>query len=126
MKLGDFLRQAASNRAPGNCSTLPADWCLALGFPDFAAPWRETTGAAADAVLAGDLLGHWDGAIGSALPVVKADFQPGDIAVVRRMIWEAGAIFTGQRWAFRRARGLAFAPLPDDAIVKAWRPCPTS
>lgn len=126
MTLGKFLKAAANNRVPGNCSTLPADWLLTLGFPDFAAPWRETTGDAADAVLAGELVGHWDAAIGTALPVVTSPFLPGDIGIVRRLIWEAGAIFTGERWAFQRRRGLAFAPMPDEAIIKAWRPCRTS
>lgn len=124
MTLGDFLKQAGTNRAPGNCSTLAADWCVALGHPDFAAAWRDTTGSAAEGIGADELLRHWDAAIGDALPPASEAYEPGDIAVVSMFGYAAGAIFTGERWAFWRPRGLFFAPIPSVAIMMAWRPEP--
>lgn len=125
MMLADFLRRAAEYRGPWNCSTTPADWCMALGYPDFAARWRGTTEpdlceqAPRDA---GGLAVLWGEAIGDAMPMVEAPYEAGDIAVVTVAGFEAGAIYTGERWALRKARGLLFARLPESAIVAAWRP----
>lgn len=124
MELGDFLRGQLSNGAPWNCSTLPADWCVTLGLPDFAADWREVTGAEEceeEPHAAGGLVALWDRAIGDALLVV-ANTEPGDIAVVTVAGVEAGAIWTGTRWALRAKRGLHFID-PDGVVaLKVWRP----
>lgn len=125
MRLGDFLKRELSNGSAWNCSTLPADWCLALGHPDFAAAWRDVTDPTeCEAVprAAGGLVALWDKGIGTALPPVDEP-QPGDIAVISALGLEAGAIWTGERWAIRAPRGLHFiASGPHVAIVKAWRP----
>lgn len=135
MRLGDFLKRELSNGGPWNCSTLPADWCVALGHPDFAADWRYLTDPAeCDAAprAAGGLVALWDAAIGLALPTVGevggvpvrvSEVEPGDIAVITALGIEAGAIWTGKRWAVKAARGLHFVQdTRHVAIAKAWRP----
>jgi len=129
VSLGEFLKEAASDRAPWNCSTLPADWCLALGHPDFAAEWREITDdAECEKITAesGGLIVLWERGIGDALPAVSpttADaLKAGDIAVIAICGNEAGAIWTDQRWAIKAARGLHFLPPENLHIAKVWRP----
>jgi len=122
ISVGDFLRGQASNGSAWNCSTLPADWCMALGHPDFAAAWREVTDPTDCAAFAANgLLDLWDVGIGDALPVVN-DLEAGDIAVLKIHWADAGAIYTGERWALRRPRGLFVAAPEMVAVVKAWRP----
>lgn len=124
MSLGEFLKGAATDRSPWNCSTLAADWCLALGHPDFAAEWRGTVDEAeCEEAACGDLVALWDEGIGAALPAVAPDMvEPGDILVVALGGRQAGAIWTGQRLAMRAARGLHFVDPGSVEPVKAWRP----
>jgi hypothetical protein len=121
--LVDFLRASARARGPWNCSTYPADWCMALGHPDFAAPWRHLTGIAeCEAIAAGGkLLDLWSEGIAGRIPVVT-DPRAGDIGVIERAGLTAGAIYTGERWALRAERGVTFLPLPHRAVLRAWRP----
>lgn len=124
MTLGDFLKAQLSNSAPWNCSTMPADWCVALGHPDFAAEWRDIVepGACETAPAeAGGLVALWDRGIGNALPSVST-LLPGDIAVVSIGDDEKGAIFTGERWAIRAQRRVHFIALQSAKPVKVWRP----
>jgi hypothetical protein len=122
MTLGEFLQREAASRAPWNCSTMAADWCMALGHPDFAKRWRRiTTGPAIRKATRRGLVRLWLQGIGPALPVV-ADLRMGDIAVIEAGGEEAGAIFTGQRWAMRRERGLLFVAPEGIPILKVWRP----
>jgi len=120
MNLGEFLRDHVTPAVPWNCSTLAADWCLALGHPDFAAAWREITDPIECEVTAqAGLLALWDIGIGDRLPAVT-DLEPGDIAVVALGPIEAGAIWTGERFAIRTQRGLHFTD--SLTVLKAWRP----
>lgn len=123
--LGEFLRKAALDRSSWNCSTMPADWCISLGFPDFAAAWRnivEPDECEAAPCEAGGLAVLWDRGIADGLPCASAPFMPGDIGVISLYGFEAGGIYTGDKWAVRKQRGLAFAQLPERAIIAAWRP----
>lgn len=124
MTLGEFLKGAAQDRGPWNCSTLPADWCIARGHPDFAAEWRPFEGEVdAAEVGAEGLVNLWHDGIGDALPVVDPDhLDAGDIAVLALGPLETGAIFTGERWAIRRVKGLHFAARDQLDVVAAWRP----
>lgn len=119
MELGDFLKNQGGSS--WNCSTMPADWCMALGHPDYAAAWRDITDPhACEATTAHDgLLTLWQQGIGGALPVVEV-LEPGDIAVIALGPLEAGAIWTGERFAIRTAKGLHFSAEPR--LLKAWRP----
>lgn len=123
MNLADFLHDAPADRAAWNCSTFPADWCIALGHPDYAADWRHIVEMPeCEATASGGLVPLWERGIGDALPIVEAPFQAGDVAVIARAGLEAGAVYTGDMWALRRPGGLAFITLPDSAVLKAWRP----
>lgn len=118
--LGEFLRDRAARTAPWNCSTLAADWCMTRGHTDFAAAWRDITDPVDCETTARDGLVHlWDIGIGDALPVVT-DLSPGDIGVVSLGSLEAGAIWTGSKWAIQTPRGTHFAA--NLAVIKAWRP----
>lgn len=120
--LGDFLKRQLGVRGPWNCSTFPADWCIALGHPDYAADWRGITDPdECEAVAADGLVPLWERGIGSELPVVT-EFREGDIGVVRYGGFEKGAIFTGERWALKGEHRFAFVALPASAVLKAWRP----
>lgn len=119
MTLGEFLKTVGVGE--WNCSTMPADWCLSLGHPDFAARWRDFTDPeACDAVSQGGLVPLWEDGIGAGLPLAEAPYLPGDIGVITAHGLEAGAIFTGERWAIRTGRG--FAALHGVTVLKAWRP----
>lgn len=123
MTLGQFLQAQLGATGPWNCSTMPADWCVKQGHPDYAAKWRGVVEPEeCERIACGDLLSLWDEGIGDALPVAAAPFEAGDIAVVRRMGLQAGAIYTGQRWALQTSHGLTFAPFGERSILKAWRP----
>jgi hypothetical protein len=122
MILADFLERELSASGPWNCSTFPADWCIARGHPDFARNWRWITDARrCERIARRGLLRLWWRGIGDALPFAD-NLRAGDIGVVRRAGMEAGAIYTGERWALRADRGLTFLRLPETAVVKAWRP----
>jgi hypothetical protein len=118
---GRFGRQYGDD--PWNCSTSPADWCRELGWPDFAAAWRHITDIAeCEAVAADGLVQLWEQGIGDALPVVEAPYQPGDIGVVEAHGLQAGAVFSGEHWGLRRARGMRMAAPGEVRVLKAWRP----
>jgi hypothetical protein len=123
--VGEFLRRQAGSAGAWNCSTLPADWCIALGHPDYAAAWRDIVdenACEATATDAGGLLVLWREGIGDALPPATEPYQAGDIAVVAAHGLEAGAVFTGERWAMRMRRGLMMVALDMVAVAGAWRP----
>lgn len=127
--LGEFLqRNLERRRAAGewDCCCLPAEWSLALGTADPMAAWR---GRYATDVEAEDILhreGGLAGIFGAGLesvgwqPVTDAP-QLGDVGVVALLDDEAGAIYTGRRWAFVATRGLGFVSLESDAISHLWR-----
>lgn len=122
MTLAAFLQAEADNRAPHNCSSLAGDWCAYVGARDVFEPWRAVTDEAdIEAACHAGLLPLWEEAIGDHFPAVT-DFEAGDIAVLSVHGLEAGAVFTGERWALRRKRGLTFATLPDSCVLKGWRP----
>ncbi|RSV15690.1 hypothetical protein CA235_07510 [Sphingomonas sp. ABOLF] len=105
-----------------NCSTMPADWCVELGHPDFASAWRATLAPVeCDAAAASGLVPLWDAGIAGALPAVEVP-QAGDIAVIEAMGLEVGAIFTGARWATRGARTMHYLGAEDVRVLKVWRP----
>lgn len=123
-QLGDFLREQCGNPDPWNCSTMPADWCIALGHPDFAAKWRDTIEpSACSAAQQGDggLEALWVAGIDGSIPEVE-ELQAGDIAVVALDDEQAGAIFTGERWAIRGQRTVHFLPMDALTCIRAWRP----
>lgn len=55
------------------------------------------------------------------IPEATGDFQSGDIGVVQLLGEQAGAVYTGKRWALVADRGMAFASIDRQYIVRAWR-----
>lgn len=127
--LGEFLRaSAARRREPGvwDCCTFPAAWAIANGYPDPMADWRgqyETEAQALDLIADGgglaDLFAR--GLDAAGLPRAAGEFVPGDIGVVQLLGEQAGAVYTGKRWALVADRGMAFASIGAEFIVRAWR-----
>lgn len=128
--LGEFLRERhAWRRKPGewDCVTFPAAWAVALGRPD---PLGDLRGAYSTELEGEELLfalgglaalaGERLAAIG-ATPVPAEQVAEGDVGVIELLGHEAGAIYTGRRWAFVADRGLGFATIDRDAVVAAWR-----
>ena len=128
--LGAFLRDATTRaREPGvwDCCAFPSAWALACGFPDPMAAWRGSYATEADgeriATESGGLVPLFVRGMGGAgLPDATAPWQEGDIAVVSLLGREAGAVFTGRRWSFVGPRGMAFASLDDECVLRAWGP----
>lgn len=128
--LGAFLANAATRRRePGawDCCAFPAAWALEAGCSDPMAAWRNeySTEAEAEAfIFDADGLDKLfaQGMAEAGIPEASEPYEAGDIAVVRLLEQEAGAVFTGRRWAFVADRGLAFVSLDPGDILKAWRP----
>lgn len=123
--LAKFLKAQLGPAGDWNCSTLAADWCIALDYPDFAAKWRTIVDPAeCEAVTraAGGLVPLWREGIGDRLALADGSEEKGDIAVVSLDDLEAGAIFTGERWVLRLPHGLVFASPFQVNVVRAWRP----
>lgn len=126
--LGDYLRSLGGRkREPGvfDCVTLPAEWAMANGYLDPMAHWRgayDSEEAAQDFIRdAGGLVVLFDcGAAAVGIERREGEPQPGDVGVIRIGEHEAGAIFTGKRWAFVADRGIAFASIDPDFIVAVW------
>lgn len=127
--LGEFLRDTAGRRREAgvwDCCTFPAEWALSQGFADPMAAWRGRYASEAEAV---DLIADGgglaelfaDGMAGAGIPEVSGDFEPGDIGVVQLLGEQAGAVYTGKRWALVADRGMAFASVDRQYIVRAWR-----
>lgn len=59
----------------------------------------------------------------AAAGVPEAQGQPaaGDIGVIQLLGEQAGAVYTGKRWALVADRGMAFASIADRHIVRLWR-----
>lgn len=126
--LGDFLqRNLARRRQAGawDCCCLPAEWSLALGTADPMAAWRGRYASEAEAEDILQREGGLAGIFGAGLESVGwqpvTEPQAGDVGVVALLDDEAGAIYTGRRWAFVATRGLGFASLERDAISHIWR-----
>lgn len=127
--LGEFLRvSAARRREPGvwDCCTFPAEWALANGWADPMAAWRgryaseaEALDHIADGGSLADLFAGGMAAVG--IPEASGPYEPGDIGVVQMFGEQAGAVYTGKRWALVANRGMAFASLDSESIVRAWR-----
>lgn len=126
--LGEFLRESASRRRQAgvwDCCTFPAAWAMQRGMPDPMADVRGTYATEADALRL--IQGHAEGLAGLFAdrlrwPLRVGPPRPGDIGVVSLHGFDAGAIWTGERWALVADAGLVFAQLPDSATRGVWGP----
>jgi hypothetical protein len=126
--LGEYLRGLGGKKRKAgdfDCVTIVADWLIAVGCPD---PMAHRRGAydSEEAALgliseAGGLVALFDQFLGTAgLVEREGDPEVGDVGVVAIRGEEAGAIFTGGRWALVGERGLIFVTLPRSAVPKVW------
>lgn len=104
---------------------MPAAWAIANGHPDPLAHWRGAYATEEEGLAlitdAGGLVALFDcGATHAGIERRAGEPQPGDIGVLRIGEHEAGAIFTGKRWAFVTDRGIGLASVEDAAIAAVW------
>lgn len=129
--LGDFLgERLAWPRRSGtwDCCAFPAAWAMACGLAD---PMAEYRGAYSTEAEAEDIVaraGGLAGIFGAGLEGVGAvrleageEAQAGDVGIIALLGEEAGAIYTGRRWAFVAERGLGFVTLAPERISHIWR-----
>lgn len=127
--LGEFLRDAAHRRREAgvwDCCTFPAAWAIEGGYPDPMAAWRGAYASETEAeqliAEAGDLAALYARGMAEAgVPEAEGDPQPGDIGIVQLLGEQAGAVYTGKRWALVADRGMAFASIDRGCIVRFWR-----
>lgn len=126
--LGAFLgERLAWPRKAGewDCCTLPAAWGLALGLGDAMAAWRGVYSTEAEAVDIVARAGGLAGIFGAGLESVGAyrvdEARAGDVGVIALRDEEAGAVYTGRRWAFVAERGLGFVTLRPADVPNIWR-----
>lgn len=122
-----MLANGKHRREPGiwDCCAMPAQWALDNGWPDPMAHWRgayDTEKGALDLIRdAGGLTELFRCGMASAgIPERTGCLETGDIGVITISGHEAGAIFTGNRWAFVAERGIGCASLHPDFIVAVW------
>lgn len=126
--LGDFL--ADNLRRPyvsgeWDCCTFPSAWAIARGFADPMAGWRgayRDDDEAQDIItLGGGLSSLFDAGLVSVGARRVEQSEAGDIGIISILGHEAGAVYTGRRWAFVAERGLGFVSLEPGAVARLWR-----
>lgn len=125
--LGKWL--LANNHRPRvegawDCATMPGDWVIAAGYTDPIAKWRGwDTEEGAQAIIeeAGGLVPLFDeGLFSVGIGRRYGHAEVGDIAVLRIEGHEAGAIWTGQRFAIVAKRGIAYCSIDPDFVIAFW------
>lgn len=120
MTLGEFLKEQGVHGDPWHCSSMPADWAMTQGHPDFASAWRSPmTDEEYTQASAGGLVGLWEAGIDGRIPATS-EYKDGDIGVISFLGHETGGIFVNGKWAIRAERGLGFIASGRLAVLKAW------
>lgn len=105
---------------------MPAAWVIRNGFADPMALWRGryTTEDGGRELIdaAGGLQFMFERGLRDAgVPAIGGDPQAGDVAVLELLGEQAGAVYTGERWALVADRGLAFVGVRPEVVVQIWR-----
>lgn len=127
--LAAFLLDAGQRRRIPNewdCCAFPAAWAMANGWSDPMKYWRGAYSTEEMGLAfikdAGGLVALFDCGMASAgIPRVTGGPLPGDIGVLSVGEHQAGAVFTGKRWAMVADRGLAFASIDPACVLALWR-----
>lgn len=125
--LGEWLREHNDRpRVAGkwDCCCFPAAWALANGWPDPMARWRGAYSTEAEAELligeAGGLLALFRTGMGDAgIPEAEAP-SLGCIGVICVGDEEAGAIYTGKRWALVAEKRLVYVSVEPELVTGLW------
>ena len=139
--LGDYLlrvRQMRRKAGEHDCITIMANWLMECGWPDPMAERRrayatedEALAFIEDAGSLAELCTEYLGRIGmveTASPVagdvgvISLDFLASHIGLddSQRLGLQAGAIFTGERWAMALERGFAAIAISPLFVLKTW------
>lgn len=127
-KLSEYIKSLGrARRIDGehDCCTFPANWAVFLGYQDPMKAWRfsySTENEAMDIIHeAGGLVKLFsDGMKSANISPRYGEPLYGDIGVIKIGEHEAGAIFSGQRWAIVAERGIAFVSIDPDYISAIW------
>lgn len=128
MTLAEYLRALGTKRRiPGqhDCATLPCDWTVLRGFADPMTEWRDgySTEAEIETLTegAGGLLQLFErGYSAAGIPERTGPPLAGDVGVICIAGEQAGSVFTGERWTFVGERGIGFAKIAPEAVLKVW------
>lgn len=126
--LGAWLLANGSRRhehGAWDCCSFPAQWAIDNGLPDPMAHWRgaysDSDGARALIRDAGSLTQLFRcGMEAAGISERRGDVRQGDIGVIRIGDEEAGAIFTGKRWALLANRGIVATSIEPELVAAAW------
>ncbi|GLT02720.1 hypothetical protein GCM10007897_41420 [Sphingobium jiangsuense] len=124
-----FLLHAGQRRRVPNewdCCAMPAAWAMECGWPDPMKYWRGAYSTEEMGLAfikdAGGLVALFDCGMASAgIPRVDGEPMEGDIGVLSVGEHQAGAVFTGKRWAMVADRGLAVASIDPACVLALWR-----
>lgn len=106
---------------------MPAAWAVACGWPDAMADFSGAYSTEVEGEERIQEAGGLDVIFADAcsrlgIPeVVGREYQAGDIAVIDVLGEQAGAVYTGTRWGLVADRGMGFASIADENLVRAWR-----
>ena len=108
-----------------DCCTCPAQWAVDNGYADPMADWRGSYGDEDDGLAISADLGGLPTLFDTCLLQVGMSrrdgaAQTGDIGILTVAGAEAGAIFTGKRWAMVARRGLALPSVGGGMIAGGW------
>jgi hypothetical protein len=127
MKLGEFLKanlDRSWQAGVWDCASLPAAWVMECGYGDPMAAWRglyDTEEAAQRLIRdAGGLTSLFAEGLSTVGIDKPGDPVSGDIAVLNVMTEQAGAIWTGRRWALAGLNGLVFATVNPAHVERIW------
>ena len=126
--LGEYLREQGGKRREAgvfDCVTIVAGWFMKNHYPD---PMAHRRGAydSEEAALgliadAGGLVALFDEFLGAVgVTEREGETEAGDVGVVSVMGHEAGAIFTGERWALVGERGITMVSPIFVQVMKVW------
>jgi len=125
--LGQWLiAHGKTKRVAGlwDCCAMPAQWCMDNGYPDPMAYWRGLYATEDEGdewiAKAGGLTELFVKGMASVGISTTAIASPGVIGTLKVGDDEAGAIYTGKRWALVANRGIAFVSFTSDDVVQMW------
>lgn len=125
-KLGPWLVANNRRRCSGiwDCCAAPAAWAIDNGHADPMQEWRGEYASEDEGeefiAKAGGLIELFDKGMNSAGIAETSDVKEGNIGILQIGEHEAGAIYTGKRWALVTDRGWLFVSMDNECVLKMW------